>query len=73
VANEEAEVAKVDLVAEAREASEGGEASKEAGKEEETTSHKPRRWGSSCCGSVVMNPTRIHEDMRFDPWPHLVG
>ena len=29
--------------------------------------------GSSCCGSGVMNPTNIHEDHGFDPWPHSVG
>ena len=28
---------------------------------------------SSCCGAVEMNPTSIHEDSGFDPWPHSVG
>ena len=27
----------------------------------------------SCCGSVVTNPTSIHEDCRFYPWPRKVG
>ena len=28
---------------------------------------------SSHCGSAVTNPTSIHEDTGFDPWPHSVG
>ncbi|KAJ8776962.1 hypothetical protein J1605_014980 [Eschrichtius robustus] len=43
-----AEVAKVDLVAEAGEALEGEEASKEAEEEEETTSHKERSFFYPC-------------------------
>ena len=30
--------------------------------------------GSSCCGSVEMNPTSTHEDAgSIDPWPRSVG
>ena len=30
------------------------------------------KW-SSHCGSAVMNPTNIHEDVSSIPWPHSVG
>ena len=29
--------------------------------------------GSSCCGSVVTNPTRIHKDAGCNPWPRSAG
>ena len=28
---------------------------------------------SSLCGSGIKNPTSIHEDVGFDPWPHSVS
>jgi len=28
---------------------------------------------SYCCGSAVMNPSNIHEDGGFNPWPRSVG
>ena len=29
--------------------------------------------GGSCCGAADTNPTRNHEVVGFDPWPHSVG
>ena len=36
-------------------------------------SYERVEWRSSHCGAGEVNPTSIHEDAGFDPWPHSVG